>query len=215
MLSRAFSRVCATALFSETTLKRIWIPLCVVSALFVIVAASFWVFLPQDLATPGILTKTFDELEQGRTDGRAVIFSAAIDRIINDGETFLLGRGLGMFPIDMGYHAPDWLLAAKAVSMYPHNIVIEAQYELGILGTVLIVYMILRPLAIFRSKPRNYDTKIIACLYVFFFILSMVSGSLAYSYSLLFVLGMFWGRLYASKNLAASDTTPDGFRVTR
>jgi len=191
----------ATVLFvGVIPLKRFWIPLCVVSASLATVAVFIWGFFSREFATPEILAKTFDELAQGRTDGRLFLFGAAIDQIITDGGTFLFGRGLGMFPIDMGYRPPDWLFAANAVSMYPHNIVIEAQYELGILGTFLIVYMILRPVAVFRSSLWDYDTKIIACLYVFFVVLSMFSGSLAYSYVFLFVLGMFWGRLYASKN---------------
>jgi O-antigen ligase len=202
----AIALVCATMFIFESPLKQFWIPLSVFCTFVLMAAVSFWALFPQDLGSSGFLSKILDELAQGRSDGRLFLFGAASDRIVSDGVTFLVGRGLGMFPIDLGYQAPDWLIAPKAVSMYPHNVVIEAQYEMGILGTVLVLCILLRPLVVFRSIPRDHDTKILACIYVFYLVSSLFSGSLAYSYPLLFVLGMFWAKLATLENLMSNPS---------
>ena len=202
----AIALVCATILMFESPLKQFWIRLSVICTFVLMVAVTLWARFPHDLGSSGFLSKILDELAQGRSDGRLFLFGAAIDRIVSDGVTFAIGRGLGMFPIDLGYQAPDWLIAPKAVSMYPHNVVIEAQYEMGILGTVLILYILLRPLVVFRGIPRDHDTKIIACIYVFYLVSSFFSGSLAYSYPLIFVLGMFWAKLSTPENLVSDPS---------
>jgi O-antigen ligase len=59
----------------------------------------------------------------------------------------LLGRGVGVFPIDEGVGPPNWLLRkAEGSKHYPHNIRLEMLYETSILGLLAYSVLTLLPL---------------------------------------------------------------------
>ncbi|MFD0964603.1 O-antigen ligase family protein [Pseudofulvibacter geojedonensis] len=67
---------------------------------------------------------------------RIELMSYAIDQIFSNPKTFIFGNGIGSF----GY---DYL--GKDVKENPHNIFLEAWYELGVLGLFLIAFFLITP----------------------------------------------------------------------
>lgn len=102
-----------------------------------------------------------------------------------------------MFPVELGQPAPDWLIA-RSVAVYPHNIILEALYEIGIGGTAFLILLLIIPIrkahAILASLSRT--ELFIFQLYVYHLASLMVSGALAYSYDFYFVLGLTVGALH-------------------
>src|SRR5262249_15496665 len=111
--------------------------------------------------------------------------------VIADPTVLLFGRGFGRFPVDYGYNAPDWLLASPSASLYPHNPIVEAGYELGLAGAAIYVALIAIPLVKYwrQEERRNLSFRIVFAFYLYFLFNEMVSGSLAYSYIFYFFLG--------------------------
>jgi O-antigen ligase len=150
-----------------------------------------------------IWIRTTNELAHPPAGSRWYLFSFAIDSLWNNPSLLVFGRGLGMFPVDIGAHAPDWLLTPHGVSLYPHNPILEALYELGIIGAALYTLIIVRPFASgFNSKKLSDDANAISVLYVFFLTIEMVSGSLAYSFTFFFIFGATIGALARERDMA-------------
>ncbi len=106
------------------------------------------------------------------------------------------GRGLGMFPVDLGERPPNWLLSSDSASVYPHNPVLEALYELGVVGALLVIIVLVAPIIVVSRLPGGIDRcRSTLSFYFFFLVLEMVSGSLAYSYPFYFIYGVMLGRI--------------------
>jgi O-antigen ligase len=138
----------------------------------------------------GIIERTLTDLSAAHEDSRIILWQFALKGISN--EPFL-GHGLGSFPVNWGGVAPNWLLSSDAIQMYPHNLILEAWYELGILGFFLICFMCFIPVqSMMRARymQMDSDARFIGGLFIFFLVLQMVSGSLAFSYQFYFAYGL-------------------------
>ncbi len=139
-----------------------------------------------------IVTRTINEIYAAEnTPTRIAIMSFIGQSFIADPTILLFGRGFGRFPVDYGYNAPDWLLASPSASLYPHNPIVEACYELGLAGAAIYVALIAAPLVRYWRQEERPDLtfQIVFAFYLYFLFTEMVSGSLAYSYVFYFFLG--------------------------
>lgn len=98
---------------------------------------------------------------------------------------FMSGKGVGAF----GY-----LYTGKDEIMYPHNILLEGIYELGIIFTgVFFSFLFYLMLSIYLCSLREPNKKIIIFIFLFgciAFISSMVTGDLASNWLIYMFMGM-------------------------
>lgn len=104
--------------------------------------------------------------------GRVDRFNIAFDMIR---ENFLLGQGFGSFPL--------YFLGVDRKE-YPHNIFIEIQAEMGILGTLsfiaLLTYGIYQGIKVFKEKQGNIDYTQLSLIgmTIFFFLNANTTGDI-------------------------------------
>ncbi|MBV8696553.1 MAG: O-antigen ligase family protein [Bradyrhizobium sp.] len=149
-----------------------------------------------DEVAPDAISRTIRELQDPRPQFRMQIWLRAGQRIAADPARLPLGRGIGAYPIDEGFGAPDWLLhPTEGSKYYPHNVYLEMLYENGLLGVLLLAYLTLFPLifALGRWGEVSETEKSAIAMYVFSLAGVAISGSFAYSYDFQFFLGMAIG----------------------
>src|SRR5262249_53990195 len=58
------------------------------------------------------ISRTMQEIQEPQPGLRLAIWSGAWHRLVSEPDRLLLGRGVGVYPIDEGFGPPDWLLHA-------------------------------------------------------------------------------------------------------
>jgi O-antigen ligase len=175
------------------------------TAVTVIVAATIaWGVLSQralnqievDAKAPDAVSRTIRELQNPDPGFRLPIWEQTWRHIVTEPDRLPLGRGIGMYPVNEGFGAPDWLLhPTEGSKYYPHNVHLEILYETGIVGLVLFGILTVFPMvaslrrqSVFSSAERSA-----IAMYVFVLISSEISGAFAYTYILQFFLALTAG----------------------
>jgi len=149
-----------------------------------------------DEVAPDAISRTIRELQDPRPLFRMQIWLRAGQRIAADPLQLPLGRGVGAYPIDEGFGAPDWLLhPTEGSKYYPHDVYLEMLYENGLAGALLFVYLTLFPPIFVLGHWRELSDaeKAAMAMYVFSLASVALSGAFAYSYDFQFFLGMAIG----------------------
>jgi O-antigen ligase len=149
-----------------------------------------------DEVAPDAISRTIRELQDPRPMFRMQIWLRAGQRIAADPAQLPLGRGVGAYPVDEGFGAPDWLLhPTEGSKYYPHDVYLEMLYENGVAGLLLFLYLTLFPLVfVFARWGELSDAERSAiAMYVFSLASVVLSGAFAYSYDFQFFLGMAIG----------------------
>jgi O-antigen ligase len=124
------------------------------------------------------------------------IWLRAGQRIAADPKQIPFGRGVGAYPVDEGFGAPDWLLhPTEGSKYYPHDVYLEMLYENGAVGALLFTFLTLFPVifALRRWGKLSDAEKSAIALYVFSLASVAISGAFAYSYDFQFFLGLAIG----------------------
>jgi O-antigen ligase len=149
-----------------------------------------------DAIAPDAISRTIREIQDPRPLFRMQIWTRAIHRIAAEPDRLLLGHGIGVYPIDEGFGAPNWLLhPEQGNKYYPHSLHLELLYETGIPGVLIFTALTLLPL-IFSLKRWNQFSvpeRAAIALYMFYLITVEISGSFAFSYDFQFFLGLAIG----------------------
>jgi O-antigen ligase len=149
-----------------------------------------------DEVAPDAVSRTIRELQDPRPMFRMQIWLRAAQRIAADPSQLPFGRGVGAYPLDEGFGAPDWLLhPTEGSKYYPHDVYLEMLYENGVVGVLLFSYLTLFPvLFVFGRWGKLSDAeKAAMAMYVFSLASVAISGAFAYSYDFQFFLGMAIG----------------------
>jgi O-antigen ligase len=175
-----------------------------------------------DEVAPDAISRTIRELQDPRPLFRMQIWLRAAQRIAADPAQLSFGRGLGAYPVDEGFGAPDWLLhPTEGSKYYPHDVYLEMLYENGVVGLLLFFYLTLFPLvfALGRWGELSDAEKAAIAVYVFSLASVALSGAFAYSYDFQFFLGMAIGVFALNRGAVAreagaprvlGDLRPDG-----
>jgi hypothetical protein len=122
-----------------------------------------------------VLNRFFGDSSSNSVSSRLDMYFLAINGVSNFGFwDFLFGKGTGSF----GY-----LYSGKDEIMYPHNIIIEALYELGILFTVtffsILLVLLFRTFIVALNEPSNKVASFSFLFGCLAFVSSMFTGDLA------------------------------------
>jgi len=142
------------------------------------------------------ISRTIREIQDPNPGFRTQIWSRTLHPIMSEQDRLLFGRGIGMFPVNDGFGAPNWPLSrVEGAKHYPHNVHLEVLYETGILGLLLFSIATLAPVIIllWRWGGLSAAQRSIVSMYVFILISCDLSGSFAYSYNLQFFLALTVG----------------------
>jgi len=149
-----------------------------------------------DAVAPDAISRTIREIQDPRPLFRMQIWKRAIHRVAAEPDRLLLGHGVGIYPIDEGFGAPNWLLRpAEGNKYYPHNLHLELLYETGIPGFLIFTILTLLPL-FFSLKHWDWFSapeRAAIAIYVFYLVTVEISGSFAYSYDFQFFYGLAAG----------------------
>ena len=150
---------------------------------------------------------------------RMQIWRRAGQRIAADPAQLPFGRGVGAYPLDEGFGAPDWLLhPTEGSKYYPHDVYLEMLYENGAVGLLLFACLTLFPLifVLGRWAELSDSEKAAIAMYVFSLASVALSGAFAYSYDFQFFLGMAIGVVALSRgNVAREVRAPQALRNLR
>ena len=149
-----------------------------------------------DQLAPDAMSRTIRELRNPDPGLRMQIWTQAVHQIVSEPGKLLFGRGIGMYPVNEGFGAPDWLLhLTEGSKHYPHNVYLEMLYETGITG--LLLFSIITVLSLVASLRRwhvfSSAEKSAVAIYVFILVSSEISGAFAYTYMLQFFLALTVG----------------------
>ena len=131
------------------------------------------------------MSRTLRELQDPNPEFRLPMWTNALHEIANEPDRALFGRGIGMYPVNKGFGAPDWLLhLAEGSKHYPHNVHLEILYETGITGLLLFSIITLLPLVASLRRWHLFSSaeKSAVSIYMFNLVSSAISGSFALSY---------------------------------
>jgi O-antigen ligase len=138
-----------------------------------------------DAVAPDAISRTIREIQDPRPGFRTQIWARAWHRISSEPEMLPFGRGIGMFPVNEGVGAPDWLLhMTEGSKHYIHNVHLEMLYETGITGLLLFSILTAFPLiaALRRWQFFSSAEKSVVSIYVFNLVSADLSGNFALSY---------------------------------
>jgi O-antigen ligase len=155
-----------------------------------------------DALAPDAISRTIREIQDPRPLFRIQIWQRAWQRILSEPDRLLLGRGIGIYPVDEGFGAPDWLLRpTEGSKYYPHNVHLEMLYETGIVGLLLLGILSLFPLvsAIRRWPMLSLMERSAIAIYVFNLLSAELSGSFAFSYDFQFFFALAVGVIAANR----------------
>jgi O-antigen ligase len=158
------------------------------------------------------ISRTIRELQDPNPGFRLPIWTRTLHAIVNEPDSLLFGRGIGMFPVNDGF-VPDWLLhPTEGSKHYPHNVHMEILYETGIAG--LLLFSILTALPIITSLRRwsafSSAEKSAVAIYVFTLATSEISGGFAYAYILQFFLALTVGVIALKNTSKIENPALDG-----
>jgi O-antigen ligase len=148
-----------------------------------------------DTTASDAVSRTIKEIQSQDPGFRLPMWSRARHRIETQPNRLVFGRGVGVYPIDEGFGAPDWLLNTEAIKHYPHNTYLEMLYETGIVGLLIFGTLTLIPLVValkYWNRLSAQERSAIS-LYVFYLVSIQVSGSFAYSYDFEFFFALATG----------------------
>jgi hypothetical protein len=142
-----------------------------------------------------VIDRTVDEIVHPTERERSALLRHLFRKLWQEPSSMVLGRGPGMFPVELGRRTPNWLFDRGTELSYPHNIILEALYETGIVGMTFLIALIAIPLLRARAIWTSLGGAELFVLqtYVFYLASMMVSGALAYSYDFYFVVGLAVG----------------------
>jgi O-antigen ligase len=149
-----------------------------------------------DAIAPDAISRTIREIQDPRPLFRMQIWKRAIHRIATEPDRLLLGHGVGIYPSDEGFGAPNWLLRpAEGNKYYPHNLHLELLYETGIPGFLIFTVLTLLPLffSLKHWDRLSAPERATIAIYVFSLVTVEISGSFAYSYDFQFFYGLAAG----------------------
>jgi O-antigen ligase len=149
-----------------------------------------------DAIAPDAISRTIREIQDPRPLFRMQIWTRAIHWIAAEPDRLLLGHGVGVYPIDEGFGAPNWLLQpAEGNKYYPHNVHLELLYETGIPGFLIFTILTLLPLFFSLKHWARFSAaeRAAIAIYVFYLVAVEISGSFAYSYDFQFFFGLAAG----------------------
>jgi O-antigen ligase len=154
-------------------------------------------------------------------DGGRLSTARAWQRISTEPDLLLFGRGIGMYPVNEGNGAPDWLLhPTEGFRHYPHNVYLEMLYETGIIGLLLFSMLTFLPLIVSLRRWTRFsqEDRSIVSLYVSILASSAISGAFAYSYILQFFLALTVGTIASERAgdpaVRELDRPAEGFNRT-
>ena len=214
--------VCSLAFFAAAELwvrsrKQALVSLTL--AIITVAAASGWFYQRAfqgqnvDPKAGDAISRTIREIQDPNPGFRTQIWARTANSIVAEPDRLLLGRGIGMFPVNEGVGAPDWLLRkAEGSKHYPHNVYLEMLYETGIAGLLLITILTMLPIGISLNfwRALSVSEKCAVSLYIFSLVSSELSGAFAFSYAFQFFFALLVG-IIALKRMdkaSASDRPP-------
>jgi O-antigen ligase len=142
------------------------------------------------------ISRTIREIQERKSSERMQIWERAWNRISNEPNNLLFGRGIGVYPIHEDFDAPDWLLhPTEGSKHYPHEVYLEMLYETGIVGFLLFGILTVMPVTrlLRRWSVLTSPEKSAVAIYVFVLLNASVSGAFAYTYILQFFLAITLG----------------------
>jgi hypothetical protein len=182
-----------------------------------VASALFYQFALHDrvnAAATDVVTRTIKEIQSNDPGFRLPIWGRAWHRVTAEPHHLLLGRGIGMYPIDEGIGAPDWLLRkTEGAKHYPHNDHLEVLYEAGMFACLAFTVLTLFPLVVSLKYWSLFSAEERAAisLYVFYLATVEISGSFAFAYEFQFFLALAIGVVSLKrKELATADRPPQG-----
>jgi O-antigen ligase len=166
-----------------------------------------------DQVAPDAISRTIREIQNPNPGLRLQIWARTWHHVSTEPDLLLFGRGIGMYPVDEGFGAPDWLgRNAEGSKHYPHNVHLEVLYESGIIGLLLFSIITLFPLLTSLRRWQLFSSveKAAISLYMFILVSSEISGAFAFSYDLQFFLGLAVGitALRRMKDVVVTDLRP-------
>jgi O-antigen ligase len=169
-----------------------------------------------DPVAPDAISRTIRELQDSDPEFRMQIWSRTLHRIVSEPDRLPFGRGVGMFPVDDGFGAPDWPLhAVEGSKHYPHNTYLEMLYETGIAGLLPFAFLTLFPLvaSLRRWQSLSHVEKSALSIYVFDFVNAQFSGAFGRSNMEQFFLALAIGVIAlkrATETRTPSLSVPEG-----
>jgi O-antigen ligase len=187
----------------------------IATATIIVAATIAWGVLSQrvlnqievNARAPDAVSRTIRELRNPDPGFRLPIWEQTWRHIVSEPDRLLLGRGVGIYPVDAGFGPPDWLLHPTDGSKhYPHNVHLEILYETGIVGLVLFGILTILPIvaSLRRWSAFSPAEKSAVAMYVFNLVSADISGAFAYTYLLQFFLALTVG-IIAVKRSAEAD----------
>jgi O-antigen ligase len=149
-----------------------------------------------DPAANDAVSRTIRELQDSDPQFRMQIWSRTLHHIVTEPHLLPFGRGIGMFPVNEGFGAPDWFLRpAEGSKHYPHNIYLDILYESGLAGLLPFLFLTLFPLiaALRRWRSLSLAEQAILSTYVFVLLSAQLSGAFARSNIEMFFLALAIG----------------------
>ena len=174
----------------------------IVSAAAIVIAVTVGsiVFYQQALnlnpAEKDAISRTIRELQDPNPEFRLPMWKKALHETANEPDRLLFGRGVGMYPVNEGFGAPDWLPhLTEGSKHYVHNVHLEMLYENGIAGLLLFSILTLVPLVASLRRWHLFSPaeKSAVAIYVFNLVSSEISGNFALSYMDHFFFGIAAG----------------------
>jgi O-antigen ligase len=172
-------------------------------AAFVAVTVAASVFYQHEIRgadvgaeAPDAISRTIQELENPQPGLRIPIWTRTLNHIVSEPGFLLLGRGVGMYPVNDGHGAPDWLLHPTEGSKdYPHDVHLEILYETGIVGLVLFGILTVFPMvaSLRRWSEFTRPERAAIAAYLFILVTADISGAFAFTYTLEFFLALAIG----------------------
>ena len=151
-----------------------------------------------DAVAPDAISRTIREIQDPRPLFRLQIWQRTWHQIATEPDRLPFGRGIGMFPVNEGFGAPDWLLRkTEGSKYYPHNVHLEMLYEAGIAGLLLFGLVTLFPLASSLTRWHLFSLaeKSVASMYVFYLVGSALSGAFAFQFLYWFFFALAVGTI--------------------
>ncbi len=163
-----------------------------------------------DPVAPDAISRTIRELQDKDPEFRMQIWARTLHQVMNEPYFLPFGRGIGMFPVNEGFGAPDWpLRPTEGSKHYPHNIYLEMLYETGLAGLLPFAFLTFFPLlaSLRRWQLLSPAERSVLSIYVFELVSQQFSGAFARSNMEQFFLALTLG-VIALKRAEETGTSP-------